>query len=194
MFPISNGMNKTKQLLIIMLVINAALIGAYGFLFYSIKTKSEEASTLSHDLNAQRANEEDLALLRHAVNDMEDDRVKLESYFVKSSTINTFFESIESLGEESGTDMRLSGLVERGNVLGIDVSARGKFEDIYYLVKLIEYLPYRIEFKKAYFNSLGMVETPPLPEGKSGSAAKNKVRNVEWEASFTLEISGYIKE
>ena len=82
MFPISNGMNKTKQLLIIMLVINAALIGAYGFLFYSIKIKSEEASTLSHDLNAQHANEEDLALLRHAVNDTKDDRVKLESYFV----------------------------------------------------------------------------------------------------------------
>lgn len=177
-----------------MLIINAALIGAYGFLFYSIKTKSEEASTLSYDLNAQRTNEEDLALLRHAVNNMKDDQSKLESYFVKSSTINTFFESIESLGGESATDMRLSGLVERGNVLGIDVSARGKFEDIYYLVKLIEHLPYRIEFKKAYFNSTGLVETPPPSSGKSGSAAKNKVRDVLWDASFTLEISGYVKE
>lgn len=187
-------MSKTKQLLIILLVINTALISAYGFLFYSIKTKSEEASTLSHDLSAQHASGEDLALLRHAVNDMKDDRARLESYFVKSSTINTFFESIESLGGESATEMRLSGLVERGNILGIDVNARGKFENIYYLVKLIEHLPYRIEFKKAYFNSLGMVDTPSLLEGKTGSAAKNKIRDVLWEASFTLEISGYVKE
>jgi len=177
-----------------MLVINMALIGAYSFLFYSIKTKSEEASTLSHDLNAQHANEADLTLLRHTVNDMKDDQIKLQSYFVKSSTINTFFDSLESLGKESNTDMKLSGLVERANVLGIDISAHGTFNDIYYLVRLIEYLPYRIEFKKAYFNRTGLVDTPPLSESKSGSVTKNKVRNALWEASFTLEISGYVKE
>jgi hypothetical protein len=125
---------------------------------------------------------------------MKDDQIKLQSYFVKSSTINTFFDSLESLGKESNTDMKLSGLVERPNALGIDINARGTLNDIYYLVRLIEYLPYRIEFKKAYFNSAGLVNTPSLPEGKSGSAAKNKVHNALWEASFTLEISGYVKE
>lgn len=187
-------MSKTKQLLIIILVINATLIGAYAFLFYSIKTKSEDASTLSQDLNAQRTNEEGLALLRHTVNNTKDDRAKLQSYFVKSSTINTFFDTLESLGKESNTDMKLSSPIEQGNVLAINIGTRGTFEDIYYLIKLIEYLPYRIEFKKAYFNSLGMVDASPLLEGKSGSVAKSKVRNVLWEASFTLEISGYIKE
>lgn len=187
-------MSKTKQLLIIVLLINAALIGAYAFLFYSIKTKSEEASTLSQNLNAQRMNEEDLTLLRHAVNDMKDDRVKLQSYFIRSSTINTFFDLLESLGKESGTDMKLGSPIERGNVLGIDISARGTFADIYYLVKLIEHLPYRIEFKKAYFNSLGVVDTLAPSEGKSANASKNKTRNASWESSFTIEISGYVKE
>ncbi len=187
-------MNKIKQLLITILVINLALIGAYGFLFYSIKTKSEEASTLSYDLNAQHANEADLTLLRHTVSDMKDDQVKLQSYFVRSSTINTFFDSLESLGKESNTDMKLSGLIERPNILGIDISTHGTLNDIYYLVRLIEYLPYRIEFKKAYFNSAGLVDAPSLLESKSGSATKNKVRTTLWEASFTLEISGYVKE
>ena len=126
-------MSKTKQLLIIILVVNITLIGAYGFLFYTIKTKSEEASTLLHDLNAQRANKEGLALLRHAVNDTKDDRAKLQSYFVKSSTINTFFDTLESLGKESNTDMKLSSPIEQGNVLAINIGTRGTFEDVYIL-------------------------------------------------------------
>ena len=187
-------MNKTKQLLIIVLVINMVLIGAYAFLFYSIKTKSEDVSTLSQKLNAQRMNEEDLTLLRHAVNDTKDDRDKLQSYFVRSSTINTFFDLLESLGKESGTDMKLGSPIERGNVLAIDINARGTFTDIYYLIKLIEHLPYRIEFKKTYFNGLGVVDNPALSEGKSGNTSKNKTRTALWESSFTVEISGYIKE
>ncbi|MBI5816956.1 MAG: hypothetical protein HZB09_00860 [Candidatus Yonathbacteria bacterium] len=187
-------MNKTKQLLIIVLVINITLVGVYGFLFYSIKAKSEEASTLSHDLNARHASEESFSLLRHAVNDTKDDRVKLQSYFVRSSTINTFFDTLESLGKESNTDMKLSSPIEQRNILAINVSTRGTFENIYYLVRLIEQLPYRIEFKKAYFNSLGTIDMPSLPEGKSVNISKNKVRSVTWEASFTLEISGYSKE
>lgn len=172
-----------------MVVVNALLISAYAFLFYSIKTKSEDASTLSHNLDTRRKSEEDITLLRHAVNDMKEDREKLDSYYVRSSTINTFFDTLESLGKESKTDMKLSGLVERGNTLGIDVSARGTLDDIYYLVRLIEYLPYRIEFKKAYFNSGGVVDAQ-----STGNPSKNKPRSIVWDASFTLEISGYIKD
>lgn len=187
-----------------MIIVSTALFGVYGFLFYRIKTASEETSTLSYELNARQTNEDDLTQLRHAVNDMKEDRMKLQSYFVRSSSINTFFDSLESLGAESNVVVKLGGLIERESLLGIDVGVSGTFEDIYYFVKLIEHLPYRIEFKKAFFSSsnISAISLPVVehsqPESLSGGESvegeKNETRKVLWDASFTLEISGYIKE
>lgn len=185
-------MNKTKQLLITVIILNTALIGAYGFLFYLIKQKSDETSVLYQDIQGQQANQEQLTTLRHELNDTEAERAMLASYSVKSSDLNAFIKSLESLGEESGTDMRLNAFIEtNANSLLVDLSATGTYDDMYYLVKLIEHLPYHIEFRKAYFNSLGMT-TVSSPDKKS-TGQKEKTRST-WDANINIELFGYSKE
>jgi uncharacterized membrane protein len=186
-------MSKTKQLLVAVIILNIALIGAYGFLFYLIKAKSEDASVLSQSLDIQRANQEQVIMLRHAINESKDDRATLDTYFVKSSNLDVFIKSLESLGEESNTAIRLNAFTEiNKNSLIIDFNANGTYDDIYYLVTLIEHLPYHIEFKKAYLNSLGLIPTSS-PDSKTSVIQKAKKDNT-WEANFNIELMGYIKE
>ena len=189
-------MNKTRQLLIGILVIDMALIGAYGFLFYLIKTKSEETSALSRDLGAKQATEDQVSTLRHAVNETKDDRTKLESYFVRSGNIDAFIEFLKSLGKEAAVDITLSGLTEtKGNSLTVDLRAQGTFDNLFYFTKLIEYVPYRIDLKRESLALSGPREQKNIETsvGKKGNTI-TKPQEIFWDASFTLELFGFIKE
>lgn len=186
-------MSKTQQLLIATIAINVILIGGYVFMFYTIKKNGEEASRLSNELRNQSASEEALATLRHAVNETRTDREKLDSHFVRSDNIKTFIESLESLGKESETNMKFSLTETKENSLAIDLRVTGTLEHVHYLIKLLEYSPYNIKFKKAYLNSLGVQEAPN-PKGKTNPGMQQNPKEVEWDASFTLELLGYSKE
>jgi|SRR3989344_976398 len=182
-------MSKGKQFLIFIIIINFVLLGAYGLFFYSIKTASEEASALSYDLEEKRTNKDELSLLQHSLNETKEDREKLNSYFVRSGNIDSFIERIISLGDESGITIMLNGLTETpDNTLTIDLRGSGKFEDLFYFMKLIEHIPYHIEFKKVYLN------TTAISTGDPGKDAKEEASTRKWDASFTLTLFGFIKE
>lgn len=189
-------MNKTRQILILVLIIDLAFVGAYGFLFYLIKAKSEEASALSQDLEAKRATEDEISILRHTVNETKDDRAKLESYFVRADNIDAFIEFLKSLGKDAGIDITLSGLTEtKGSSLTIDLRAQGTFENLFYFMKLAENVPYRINLKRVSLVSSGPKEqkNEGTSTGKRGNTSV-KPQEIIWDAGFTLELFGFIKE
>lgn len=187
--PISNGMSKGKQILFFMMILDIALLCAYGFFFYSIKTATEEASALSYDLEEKRMNKDELSLLQHSLNETKEDREKLNSYFVRSGDIDPFIEELKSLGEEADTNIALSALTETPeSTLTIDLRGTGTFQNLFYFMKLVEHVPYHIEFKKVYLNAAPISVEDPAGKTKNDQSAR------KWDASFTLTLFGYIKE
>lgn len=181
-----------KRTLLFAIILNLLLGGAYGLLFYLLQKENNEALAISQSIESKKTVEDEAIALRHIVNTTKEDREKLESYFVRSEQIDAFIESLKAIGAEADAAVILQSLTEtKDQSLLIELRVTGTFNNIFYLTKLIEHLPYRLEFKKAYWSVLGS------PAGAATDAGKGKTspeRRSHWEANFVIELFGFIKE
>lgn len=171
--------HKTKIILILAIIFNLLLVGGYVYSFYLMKTKNEEASVVSDELNQYLSNEGTINKLKKAVRDSKDDRERLSLYFVSRDDIPDFAKKIESLGEVSGVELTILGFSTQGDVLSFDVSSQGSFIDTMHLISLLENLAFKIEITKAYIN---LVEIQVEGEDFTRTA---------WGGNFSVELTGF---
>lgn len=165
---------KTLILLGIAVAFTLGTSGAYAFLFYVMKNKTEATATFSEKIDELSGKEariaSSVAILRKENTNIE----KISEYFFKESEVVAFTKKIEALGAQSGTTLSIESL-DQGYTektvpfLNFRIKATGKFSNIQRLLILLENFPGKFEWKTVRL----VRETLPTPEG---SATSTKMR------------------
>lgn len=174
---------KTLILLGTATALTLAASGAYAFLFFSMKSKTEATSTLSEKIQELSGKESRLTSSVLALRRESASIEKLSAYFFKESEIVNFPKKIEALGAQSGTMLTIESLDEgftekTAPFLNFRLRATGKFSDIMRLLVLLENFPGKFEWK-----TVSLLHDAP-PAGQTGPSTS---RSVEPAADWRVE-------
>lgn len=174
-------MKRNKNIIILasVVVVNLVLLGLFFVVVGIIKEKSEKSSIFSAELNGYLKKEVEINKIKNEIKNTKGDRLKLKKYFVDINDLPAFTKKIESLSKTSKVDsITINSLSQKGNILFLDFSASGTFENVLYLLRLVENIPFKINFKKVYLNKVNNI---------NGKIVSNK-----WEGIFNVEIIGFL--
>ena len=157
-------LNKTRNILIFLIILNLLAIGLYWFLSNQINKNTEMISNSASELNIQVAKEKQLKLSKNIIDDTEADRNKLDTFFVSRDDIVSFIQEIESLASSAGisieinsvevNDYVLAGRVsEVIEVLNLTLSTNGSWSGNFYFLNLLETMPYKIDVSRLNLQS-----------------------------------------
>lgn len=172
---------RTIQFLIIATGLAVVSVTSYTLLFLEIKEKTREASLIVSELDLEAQRDVRLRSIQNIIKDTEQQREQLNVYFVKDDAVVAFIETIESLGDKSGAEVEVTSVnIEERNSEGsssqflrLTFSATGAWDEVFYLFSLVELLPYKMEVKRASFESR-----------KSGTIKSNV-----WNGSFSIAVA-----
>lgn len=153
MLPLS----KTKNRLILMILMNVIMLGAYFFVFQGIHAKSEEVTMLEGQLSLELSGDERLRSIDKLIEDSTKEREELEMYLIRTEEeAVTFVELLEDMGEWVGAsvsitslgildaeDLGTSVLIDTSifEVVDIQISVEGTFEEVTDFLRYLEYIP-----------------------------------------------------
>lgn len=123
---------------------------------------------------------EQLQSTKHLINETKTQREKLDKYFITADEIVVFIEQIESLGEFTGVSFDLSSVDavnENGDALLLKFTTYGSWQDTYYLLALIESLPYNIDIERVRI----------IKE-------KSKDNTAQWRGDFNIKLNSFINK
>lgn len=143
---------KTLTLLGTAIVFALAGGGAYAFLYFATKSKTEATSVISEKIEELSGREARIASSVAVLRKEEANIRKITEYFFKENEVVSFTKKIEALGPHSGTKLTIQSL-EQGYTektvpfLNFRIVATGKFADIQRLLVLLENFPGKFEWK-----------------------------------------------
>ncbi len=128
------------------LLIFAASIGAYLFLYMTISAKSLSVANLQSEIDSQTATAERVAAARAALAEIAGDEAVVQSYFVPEAGVVTFINSLQSIGTALGTQVAINSVSASGSgshtELLLSLSVTGTFDGVLRTLGAIEYAPY----------------------------------------------------
>lgn len=177
-------MNKNKSKLIITLsaITTIVLIFFYVWLFFYIKSLNEKSSILRGDIAVSNGEKTQVLSTKSALVSTEEERVKLSDYFINQNQVVYLIERLESLGKTSGTSLNLTSIdtdKKQKNLLRFSLKINGSFENIYYLLSLLESLPYEMNITRFSVNKSDDLST--------------KQKSV-WDSEVSVELLSFISE
>lgn len=172
---------KVKAIFILSAVITIFLMVVYILAFGFVQEKSKKVASVTAELEGYLSRGGTIDVLKNDVKETKEERAKLKSYFVDRDDLPEFAKKIESIGDMSGASIEIKRFTKKGNIFSFDITSKGTFSNTVHLIKLMESLPFKVEFKKAYVNT-----TQPLP-GKG-------YRSFDWSGNFSIELIGFIEQ
>jgi len=158
--------SKTKQILLTTIVLVIVVSIAYIMLFLNIKEKNNAVSLLTNEVDSVLQKEIKLRSVKYLIKDTQDDRMKLDSYFVADDEIINFIKMIEDLGIESNAEVEITnvsiGVVDEkavnkdkiNELLNIDFKMGGSFVEMFHFLSMFEKLPFKIDVKRVNFEKI----------------------------------------
>lgn len=128
------------------------VIAGYVFLYLHIQSERVNTSIIQKEIALIQEQNEQFRNLSGVVEDIDVNREKLISFFVDNDKIVDFLETIESLGEISGAEVKVKTINEiKKNEqipaqLRLNVTADGSWNNVYYFMVLLESLPLKLTF------------------------------------------------
>ncbi len=164
----------------ILVAVVCAIASVVGVVFftYHIFQKEAELYKIGEEISRAQQNEDAGFAMKKLLLDTADKRAKIDSYFVGADTVVSFIESVEALSVVTKTKVSVNNVaVDKGSdeslfeSLTLTATARGTFQDLYWLLTLIEQMPYQLAITRAAFE-----QEPTLEETKMGT----------WRLSFVI--------
>lgn len=168
-----------RNLLVIIILLNLLFFGMAGLLAYRINKNIVWASQVLTDLKTESIRETNSKEVKFLLEETEEERARIEDYFVDSASIIAVIEEIESLARRVNVNLTLRSAntnAETPNgpkTLQIDAKMEGKFGDVYRFLSLVERMPYKIFLERASMvTRTASIRTP-------------------WEANVTIRITSF---
>ncbi len=150
-------------------------------LFYVVDQKRLTVASFADELALGEKSEISGIAMKRLFNDTKEEREKLDSYFVGAGDVVSFIESIENISSVTRTKISVNNVsVEQTpaskqfEYLVLNASALGSFNNLHWLLSLIEEMPLKIDVVKVVFEEM-----------QSGEGEKGKEK--EWRMDFTVK-------
>ncbi|OGZ04906.1 MAG: hypothetical protein A3C93_03865 [Candidatus Lloydbacteria bacterium RIFCSPHIGHO2_02_FULL_54_17] len=166
-------MKRTLNIFIALLVVDLLVGGAFWFGYSAINAKKDKETELRKELADEVKKVAQQAALRRALKQAEKERGALEKYFYdpgEESQID-FVSQIEGLGTP------VSGVIVETGSLSLttggapsfygEISFKGKWEETYHFLRLLETFPARLIIRRFTAQSLGGSDTVALWSGSA---------------------------
>lgn len=146
---------KSRELLIITILLNIAAIGWYGFLFAEVKAKNQNTSSLLEKIEAETAAGNTLHAKKELVADTASLREELMLRTVAKEGAVSFIELLETTGTSVGARVIIESI--RANELSgssiaeeleLALQVTGTWPSVVRFVGLLEFLPYKAEVRQ----------------------------------------------
>ena len=181
----NSNSSKTQNYLTTTSVILLLSLVCYGVFFYLVSINEKQMLALEKDLLVLRKNETRATSERSVLNSTEKDRALLYKYFIDPNNIVVFIEKLESLASISDSRISLSSVdidKNKKNLLKLNFSVNGSFEQVFHFLALLESLPFEINIKS--FNLTKSEESIPNQIGKGDTGG--------WTGNFSIELLSFI--
>jgi len=177
-----NKKKNTLLLLVVAMMATLTLWGVYGYALMTIKAKAEDAARLSDELEQYISNEGKVNQIKRSVINTEEERRKLNRYFVDFDAVPKFAKTIEGLKDAAGLALVTINNISdpKNDILLVSFYAEGSFGGLMRLVELVESLPFNIEITRVYLNK---VEDVGEDSGKEEGV---------WHGVFDIEVVGFL--
>ena len=175
-----------KNLFLISLVgLNLLVMLSYAFLYVTVSRSSAAVSQARAAFFIAEKKEEELTNIKRNLAEKEEERSKVESYFVRKSGLTTFIERLEGLAKEAAVELTLNsvdlGEGSAGGQFGeltLSYQATGGFANLYNFLGATENLPLKLKVIKTDLNHAG---------------DPKKLESL-WKGSFTLKVLSFIND
>ena len=168
-----------------LIALNVAGAALYGFMMYRISSEKTKAAEALSKLEAGIKKEYNLRALSAALEKTEEERAKIDSYFVDIKGVAKFLEKLQSFGDASGVSLKLENVdIEGKNALKVSFNDNGSFAENYRLLELIENSPYTLEIDSMNINKV-MVSVP--------GGASVSLNNL-WSGSFSVRLLSFVNK
>jgi len=171
---------KTKVSLSIGLVLAFVSVALYVGGYAMLQREHSKVKDLVLQSKQEALETKQLQSTRHLINDTQEQRERLNKYFITADEIVSFIEQIESLGEFTGVSFELNSvdvIDADADALLLKFTTRGSWEKTYRLLALIESLPYNIDVERVRV----------LKESSVG-------RGSEWRGDFNIRLDSFINQ
>ncbi len=159
---------KSKELLVVVVVLNVAVLCLYGFLFREIKLKNEHISTLINQIETEGTEESIHTRNKMLVTETATLREKLLEYTIGKDGTVTFIGLLEKSGREVGVEVLIDSVVPKEVVSSKDVEtlrfalkATGSWSSVVRFLGLLELLPYESDIENVVVSKSESVAESP---------------------------------
>lgn len=141
-----------KTLLLSFIAFGLGIVYFLGFNF--LLKKSQSNANMQAFINSELEKSQQTFNVKRQVDVIQEIDEKVSSYFLKSSEVPLFLNSIESIGQATGSNISISSveetnLVDFGPVLSLSIYATGNYISVYKTLVFIENLPYLTKIDRA---------------------------------------------
>lgn len=147
----------TKKVLVITIILNILIWGAFNYIFLKIRSENQKNSILLNEATNNIKKEESLRSTKASLNENKSPISKLDSYFVASDGVVDFIESLETLGRRWGVVISIDSVsVEADSknkndfkeILKMNVKTAGLWKNNMNFISSLENFSYKIDINQ----------------------------------------------
>ncbi len=138
-----------RNILIVVIIVDIAVISVYGFLFYKIKTTIESSGTLVSNLELIQNRDKRFAEIQKTIQNIEERVGQLDSFVLKENNLITFLKLMETIASEQNLELktqikRIEVSREKKDAVELQITYNftGSFTSGMNFIALVENLPY----------------------------------------------------
>ncbi len=174
--------NSAQKLLIILILVTLLTVASWIYLFLQVKKTNNSFVELSKELAKENTKESYLRSINLVLESSNDNREKLNQYFITGAPEIEFLERIESYADTTGAEIDIRAFERTGNELILTFEARGRFDQVYHTARLIDTEPLRLTVDRVLINRTQRRIAPSKAGAESGASV--------WEGRFEIRLAG----
>ena len=180
-----NQSHAKIPLFLIALVCGFVAIVVFLYFLFIIQKKSTSVAIASDELTQLEETRNARLTLKKTLLTTEGERDTLSSYFIDSTNVVHFIETIESFAVPTATRLEITNVeVEKEKkTLSLSILATGQFQNIYHLVRMLETMPVEISFSRISLSRAGNGVDAPV------ATVKNSLPL--WNAAIDIELISF---
>jgi len=178
---------KTSLILGVSILMVLLVVGVYLYFLRVIRNKTEHSSSVANTLASQKIEKESVDALVKKFEEIENTRIKVNSYFVDPSKIEVFVEYLENLGTTNGVTLSVEKVEvakDKSNNILVGVKILGTFANVMKTIGLIENAPYQIHITSSFINK--NIEAPGDANSKPVVSSGQ-----DWQADVSFSILSF---
>jgi len=186
--------SHTKKIFFGALTFSIVSLGLYGLLFWEIRTKGQEISSLRVEADTDVKKDGTLRAAKASLVKNKELIERMDSYFISRDGVVAFIEELEKLGKDTGVLLSIGSVSAENDskmkddfkeTLRIRLEASGPWANLFYFLSILESLPYRAQVDQMTVSLLGASDKLSF-----GSELGPRLQGKEeiWKGTFELTI------